>query len=264
MLLVAFVLGPGVGANLNVEVWLVLGLIAALFLARYPLVLWLKKGGRGADGGRMMRWTGIYSLAGLLLLLPLLLRYDLWGLLYLGAAYGVSLAAYVLLVSRRKDRTTWGELWAVAGASLAAPAAYYAATGRLGKTAFLLWLLSLLYSGASVFYVPMKFRHRSFTGILPGKDRWSFQEGWPFQKGWRLGRKPLLYLGIMSLTLGLLALGGHIPWLALLAFLPLVVKTVYALVRIRPASIRRIGFTEVAHVALFALLLIGAYRLPLG
>ncbi len=256
MLLVAFVLGPGVGANLNVEVWLVLGLIAALFLARYPMVLWLKRGGRGAEGGRMMRWTGIYSLAGLLLLLPLLLRYDLWGLLYLGVAYSVSLTAYVLLVSRRKDRTTWGELWAVAGASLAAPAAYYAATGRLGKTAFLLWLLSLLYSGASVFYVPMKFRHRNLS--TPGGE-------WipSFREGWRLGRRPLLYLGIMSLTLGLLALGGHIPSPALLAFLPLVVKTVYASIRIRPASIRRIGFTEVAHVALFALLLIGAYRLPL-
>ena len=253
MLLVAFVLGPGVGANINVEVWLVLGLIAALFLARYPLVLWLQKGGGGAERGRLMRWTGIYSLAGLLLLLPLLLRYNLWDLLYLGAAYGVSLAAYVLLVSRRKDRTTWGELWAVAGASLAAPAAYYAATGRLGKTAFLLWLLSLLYSGASVFYVPMKFRHRSFTGILPGKHRWSFREG-----------RTLLYLGIISLTLGLLALGSHIPWPAILAFLPLVVKTVHALIRVHPSSIRRIGFTEVAHVALFALLLIGAYRLPLG
>ncbi|MFQ5826418.1 MAG: YwiC-like family protein [Dehalococcoidia bacterium] len=257
MLLMAFVLGPGVAAHFNVETGLFLGVAVALFLARYPLSLLLKRGGRGPDRGRLLRWTGIYSSGAILLLLPLLFRYRLWGLIPLGAAYGVSLMVYLYMISRKQERTIWGELWAVAGLSLAAPGAYYAATGLWGKTALLLWLFSLLYSGASVFYVPMKFRHRTLA--TPGRE-----QKWSFPKGWRLGRRSLLYLGIILLTVGLLALGGQVPSLAPLAFLPLAVKTVSAVFWVRPASIRRIGFTEVAHVALFALLLIGAYRFPLG
>jgi hypothetical protein len=255
MLLLAFALGPGVAGHLNVETGLFLGVAVALFLARYPMTLLLKRGGRGPDWGRLLRWTSIYSSGALLLLLPLLFRYHLWGLLPLGAAYAVSLIAYLYVIARRWERTIWGELWAVAGLSLAAPGAYYAATGLWGKTALLLWLLSLLYSGASVFYVPMKFRHRTLATPSPEQKR-------SFPEGWRLGRRPLLYLGIMLLTVGLLVLGNQLPSLALLAFLPLAVKTVSATFWVRPASIRRIGFTEVAHAALFALLLIGAYHFP--
>src|SRR5262245_14285887 len=55
-----------------------------------------------------------------------------------------------------EERSTTGEILAIGGLTMTAPAAYYAAGGRFDVTAFWLWLLSALYMASSVFYIKLR------------------------------------------------------------------------------------------------------------
>jgi hypothetical protein len=246
MLLVPLGIGWAVGGWGGARAVLFLLASLSLFLARYPLTLLLRsRFGRLRDlPEKTGLWFGVYFALFLIFTIPLLYPYRLWWLIALGALALTLLSLSLYTLRARLERSEGGELLGVATLTLTAPGAYYVVTAGLDRVAFFLWALAFLYFGSSVFFVKMKVRQR------PGRGRW------------RVGRDTALYhLFLLMATLGLM-LGGFIPTLAPLAFLPLIIKVIVSLVR-KPGelNIRRLGLTELGHSLLFGAVLVLAYRL---
>ena len=167
----------------------------------------------------------------------------------MGGLAAVCLLISLHMVRERLERTEFGELVGIAGLTLAAPGAYYAASGETGAGAFFLWLLCSLYFGASVFYVKMRVRHRA---LKPGAPRGSL---------WPMGRSTALYCLLTVAMVLALVLARQIPVLSSAAFAPLALKCLLAIVRPAPGmTLRQVGIVELGHSALFGLLLALAYR----
>jgi hypothetical protein len=180
-----------------------------------------------------------------LALAPLLFQYHRWGLLPLGAM-GAAVALPVLLSRRLRYRwRAQGELLVVAGLSLLAPAAYYAAAGDFDRQAAALWLPPALYGAGSIFYVRMLFERRRDAapkGLSGARRAASFS------------------LAALWVTLAAGVLAGLLPALMPVAFLPATLKISLAQARgIAADNVRRTGVVEVLHAALFAALLVVAY-----
>lgn len=254
MLIMPWVVGVGVAGGVVPEA--VLFLLAAVFCfaARYPLGLVMKdlaaKGSRaGRQRGEPLFWLAGYGALGGLGGAALLFGYGRWGLLPLGLVALLLLALQPALRRYRLDRTVVGELLAFGGLALTGPGAYYASTGRLDATAGLVWLLTFLYAGASVFYVKLRVKQRMLRGAALDLGR-----------GWLLALDMALYQAILLATVGLLAITGQVPWLALVAFAPLSYKVARDIWRVAPElNLRRLGFIEIGHSVAFVALLIAAY-----
>jgi hypothetical protein len=182
--------------------------------------------------------------------LPLLLRYNRWGLILIGGQAGALMVAYLVSVARRAEMTVAGEWLGIAGLTLAAPGAYYAATNALDRTALLLWLINLLYFGGTVFYIKLKVReqprHPAPTSI---------------RERLLAGRATLLYhLFALGIVLWL-SVFGWVPALAPLAFAPCLAKALRGVVTWggRPDMLH-LGITEIVHSLAFGVLILIAYR----
>lgn len=249
ILVFSLALGAGVAGSVTLPwLWLLLTALA-LFLARYPLTLAVRPIHRPRS--QALFWGAVYLGGAVLAFLPLLFVYRLWWLSLFALALAGYLLADVYLAVSKKQRTAWGEMVSISGLAMAAPAAYYVSSAVWPAVILYLWLLSFLYHASSVYYVRLKVRHRS----LP-----QFALSWA--RRWRLGRSLLLYLTVLLVAVLSLGVGGEIPQLAFLAYLPLMGKAIWgALFPSRVASIRVLGWTEVAHGLLFTGLLIAVYRL---
>ena len=251
MLLVPLGVGLAVAGNVGAE-GVVFGLASlSMFMARYPLTLMAKAwlGRSKSVPERSVRSLAVYSLLSLGLAVPLLYPYRLWWLVPLGGLAFVFLLASLYMLRERWERTEAGELLGIAGLTLTAPGAYYAASGEMGTKVVFLWLLCALYFGASVFYVKMRLRHRGL------------KQGAPEGSLWVMGRSTALYcLGLLAIVLVLAAL-RQIPVLAAIAFAPLLLKCLLVIFRPSPGmTLRQVGIAEVWHSALFGVLLAVAYR----
>lgn len=251
MLLIPLVVSLAVAGRWGLEGPLFLGTCLALYSSRQPLTVLARTqnqpGAREQSSARF--WLVVYGVLGLAFGLPLLYPYGRWLLLPWAAIFAAFTAAHFYLRQQRLDRTVPGELVTIAGLALTAPGAYYVARG-LEPTALYLWLLTTLYSGASVFYVRMKLRHRSLRRPARGLG-----------ERVALGKGNLLYQGLLVLTLATVVAWGQVPLLAPLAFAPLLVKVANAILRGGPeVNIKQVGWTEVAHSVAFTFLLIGTYR----
>jgi len=243
-LLLPLVAGAAAAGNANAPLLLLAAAALAGFALRAPLEMGLR---RPSQRRSYLTWSGLYAMAAVLTLTPLLFHYHRWGLLPLGAT-GATLALPVLL--SRSLRYRWraqGELLVVAGLSILAPAAYYAATGDFDGQAAALWLPPALYGAGSIFYVRMLFERRRHGA--PGGIR-----------GAR--RAVIFFLAALWITIGAGVLSGLLPPLMPVAFLPATLKISLALARGTAAdNVRRTGVVEVLHAALFAALLAAAYAL---
>jgi hypothetical protein len=124
------------------------------------------------------------------------------------------------------------QLLAVAGLTLTAPAAWYAATGRLD---YRLWLLNALYFAGGIFYVKMHIA----TAIARKPS----------------SRRPV------AIYYGALAVVAALWWPVGLAFAPVIVRAFVGLVRVSPRlQIKRLGWTEVCYSMLFAGLVVLTWR----
>ena len=243
-LLLPLVVGGAAAGSANAPLLLLAAGSLAAYLARAPLEMAPR---RPAQRRAYLAWAALYGVAALLTLAPLLLYYQRWGLLPLGAM-GSAIALPVLLSRRLRYRwRAQGELLVVAGLSLLAPAAYHAAGGDLDGQAAALWLLPALYGAGSIFYVRMLFEHRrsdSPAGVSGDRHAAAF------------------FLSILWITMGAGTLSGFIPPLTPVAFLPTTLKAALALARRTTVkSVRRTGVVEVLHAGLFAALLVVAYAL---
>ena len=241
--------------GLNGDALLVILAAVALFLAREPLSQGVKlRFGRRPKPvpRRLCLWAGVYlaisGAAGGLLVL----RGDLWGLVWLAAVGVAVLAVHLTMVARRLMMTAWGEWIGVLGVSLVAPALYLAVNGALDAQAAGLWLIGLAQVTGPIFYIRLKVRTQARLPEAP-----------PISQR-LLAAWPALLFSLISLA-GAMALAwlGWAPTWAWLALAPSAIKHLWGALVWTPRGrldIRRLGWIEVANILLFAVILGLAYR----
>jgi hypothetical protein len=151
-----------------------------------------------------------------------------------------------------EKRSLLAELVGVALLSLAAPAAWIGARGALDAAGIRVWLLNLLFFLGGVLYVKYRVRgvlaHRDFARLA---ERFEF--AWPV----------FVYHALLAVFIVLLFFQQKLSAVALAAFAPGILRAGGLLLHLgQRFPIRRLGWTEVAHSILFAILLILAFRLP--
>jgi hypothetical protein len=249
MLYVPFTVGALVGSGPSfspVELLLLLLSVTFAFIARQPFLEWQRariRGKQTVGAWRMMLvYIGLFGLFGGAVVL---LYHRLW-------LVPVAILAVLLFAlngwqaARREDRTVIGETMAILGLTLSAPTAYYVCRGEWDSSAWLLWGLSILFFTSSVFYV--KLRVHSLNRRREGLQKLSW-------------RRCALYHLFLIAALVLLAVTGNTNFFVLVAFAPVLTRTLWQLVR--PAgqtSLKRIGVLEIVYSVFFLVLVTIGFR----
>ncbi len=230
---------------------IVFGAVAG-FLLRQPVTVAIKifAGRRSrSELPAALLWMLLYALAGLLTLLELL-SLGFGFILWLGVPAVVIFACHLYLVSKRAERGQMlVEILATGALALAAPAAYWAASGSYNPSGWWLWLLVWLQSSASIVYVYLRLAQRGWFSVpsLPLR----FTSG-IHACGWALFNLTL------SLILGLM---GKIPSFIFLPFLLQFSETLWGI--LNPACGARpvaIGMRQLFVSTLFTVLFIIFWR----
>ncbi len=215
------------------------GLLA--FVARQPLTTWLRARRRRRQAGSAAAYAAGYAGAALALGAAGIGLGPTRPLLAVAGAAAVLGGIHLAQAARLRERTLPGELVAVTGGALAAPAAHLAGGGG-SLTALILWLLCALYFASSVFYIKLRVgtAHPGATGDPEG-----------------LWRRCAAYHGFLVLALGLLLLAGQVSLAVGLAFAAVVARAAWFLARPHPGlNLRRLGLLEVAYSAGFLIFLV--------
>jgi hypothetical protein len=231
--------------------------IPLLLVATCVLSLFLLRGSLEACGDlRALRFPIHLALATAFLAggAPLVFVFERYQLLALGAA-GVLLyllQRWLVATHQRESekRSLAAELVGVALLTLSAPAATIAAGGTLDAAGARVWLLNLLFFLGGVLYVKYRVRailaHQPFTGL---PERLAF--AWPV----------FAYHVLLAALLASAALLDSLPVMVLVAFAPAVLRACALLFQLgHRFPIKQLGWSEVAHSVVFALLLILASR----
>jgi hypothetical protein len=195
------------------------------------------------------QWTAIYLTAGVIFSLPVLVVHERWLLLPIGVA---SIGCFFLnfFLARRQPKTIPSDLAGVLGVTLTGPSTYYVVSGQLDTTAFVVWLLNILFFGSCVFYVHMRIR-----ALAARKTDWGFQDRF------RYGGLNLVYHVVMIAILLLLVLQRLTPSLALLAFAPITMNAVWGTVKLASQTdFRKLGLALLSHSVVFMALLLVLLR----
>jgi hypothetical protein len=140
------------------------------------------------------------------------------------------------------------EIIGAAGLALSAPAAFYVVTGRFGATAWLVWLANLLFAGNQIHYVQLRIHNSRLTSL-----RARLAHGWTFAVG----------QSVIALALFVTCLSGLIPWLLLVAFVPILLRGyIYFLRPARPLVVRHLGWSELAQSLIFSILFVATFPCP--
>lgn len=257
ILLVSLVTGASVGFSSATDpaalVWLTVAVLAA-FCFRTPVENSLPSSPFRARGPVEWRWVAIaasiYALTGMFAV-AMLARAGFGDLLWhLGLiATGFFVLQAVFRRFGRAGRLS-GEMIGAFGLTLAAVAGWSVAAGEFGQQALVIWTFNGLFATDQILYVQLRIHEvRAANGSLASS-----------------GRK--LFLAVEACIAVLLiggAYAGYVPWMALLAFLPVFVRgSAWSLRRTNSRlQIHRLGKTELLYSILFGFLLIAAFRLPI-
>lgn len=245
MLYVPFVIGILVAGRVSLAVLLLLLAVSCLFIARESLLPWWRARRRGQQADAARRMMLIYLTLAVLFGAPLLFYFRLWKLVWLGVPVLILLAVNAEQATRREDRTILGEVLAIIGLTMTAPAAHYTASGVWEPTALWLWALNVFYFTSSVFYVRWR--------VLSAHAR-------HLEEREQIKRHCALYHSFLVLALGVLALTGNVSLFVVLAFAPAVGRAFWYLFKPTTAlSLRRIGILEIVYSTVFLILVSLAY-----
>jgi uncharacterized membrane protein (DUF485 family) len=254
LLLVPLVTGAGVALRQGGEVVSFLLLLTAaltLFWLRAPLESLLGTSAMRAQTKEERLTVGLVIL-GLGKVALVALGVLLWAgrnrwLWLLGGLAGVSFVAQALLKRLGRRARMLSEVVGTMGLTLSAPAAYYVVTGKLDGTAWMLWLVNLAFAGNQIHYVQLRIHTVRVDGV---RDK--IARGWPFAVGQVL----------MAIVLAVVCLRGLMPWVALIAFVPILFRgSLYFFRKPGPLVVRRLGWNELAQAASFCVLFIAAFFL---
>ena len=253
VLLVPLVVGASSAERFSFDLVFLAAAALSFFLGYVPVEALLRErsgAGQGAERVRQFRfWAGTYIGAGVLFTIPLLVS-GWWLLLPIGGLAAIALLGTNLL-TRVSPKSVGRELIAVAGLTLTGPAAFYVATGSLGRPGATLWLLNFLFFGCGVVYVHMKIR-------AAGRKRESFS----LTERLFLGGLNLAYhLAVISIVGVMLALHLTTPMI-FVAFVPMTVHAIVGTIRLTSRTrFKRLGLALLAQAGLFALFLVAAEQL---
>ncbi|MEW5976166.1 MAG: YwiC-like family protein [Acidobacteriota bacterium] len=247
MLYIPFAIGIGVAGVINTALAVALAGVTLAFLAQRPLrELILNQA--AVVRRRNTVWLVILAGSSAVCFGLLYWTWQLQELHWLGVAAAPLILVMLYLVRVRAVHSIPAELIGILLLTMSAPLAHYLGSGSLQATAFLLWGLSALYFGSSVFYV--KTRVQQFVNAK-GKARLQVS----------MARRCVAYhLGLAALVV-ILAVTSKLHWVAGLAFSPILVRGLW-LNTGNPTklNLRAIGYREVAYSILFSVLLILSFR----
>lgn len=249
MFYVPFVLGVLVAAKISLPVLLLLLAMSAMFISRESLLVWWRARARGrltetsAKAGRLLLvYLGIAVACGG----PLIFAYRLYWLLPLALLGCALLAVNGKQATQFEDRSARGEILAIAGLTMTAPAAYYVAHGEWDHTAVWLWALSAAYFASSVFYVKLRVtRAHAKRKDDQQRARWQC-----------IGYHSFLLISLLAL-----AITRSLPLFLLIAFAPVLGRTFWSL--LKPANslnLKRIGITEIIYSLIFLIFTVLTFR----
>jgi hypothetical protein len=165
----------------------------------------------------------------------------------IGGAAGVAFVAQAVLRNMGRRTRMLSEIVGTIGLTASAPAVYYVITGKFGMTGWMLWLANLIFAGNQIHYVQIRIHSAKLVGAHAKLAR-----AWTFALG------QLAMAAALALTCWL----GWMPWLVLLAFVPLLLRGFYYFVqKPAPLKVRRLGWNELAQAIVFCVLFITAFAL---
>jgi hypothetical protein len=254
ILLVPLLTGAAVGFSAGSRVLpLVLFLTAslALFCLRTPLEVWLGTSPLRAQSPSE-RWVVVSSIFAYATLAALAVGWLLWreraeGLVLVGGAAAIFFVAQAGLKRLGRRTRMPAQLVGALGLTSTAAGAYYVMTGRLDRTALILWAANWLFAANQIHFVQTRIH-----GARATTRREKFARG-----GW--------FLFGETLTVILLAAAWRLdvlPGLAALAFAPVLIRGARWFFQANaPLAIHRLGLTELAHAVVFGLLFIVGYTI---
>jgi len=165
----------------------------------------------------------------------------------IGAAAGVAFVAQAVLRKMGRHTRMLSEIVGTIGLTASSPAVYYVITGKFGITGWMLWLVNLTFAGNQIHYVQIRIHTCKLSGFYA-----------------KLARARTFALGQLAMAAVLAAACwlGWMPWLVLLAFVPLLLRGFYYFVQ-KPAllRVRRLGWNELAQAIVFCVLFIMTFAL---
>ncbi len=237
MLYVPFVLGVAVAGRVNWPVLLLLLSATAVFISRESLLVYWRARARGREAAEARKTLLLYLALAAAFGAPLIFAFKLFWLIPLGLIGAALLLVNGRQATRMEERETMGELMAIGGLTMTAPAAYYVASGRWEMTAFWLWLLSALYMASSVFYI--KLRVYRLNPRKQAEQR-------------RALRSCAFYHSFLIVALPALILASSLGLSALIAFAPAIVRTFWGMFAPRPkVNLIRAGILEIVYSLVF-------------
>jgi hypothetical protein len=247
MLYVPFAVGVLVAWSAPLRLMLVGLSITFVFIARESLLSWWRAASRGQRNDEALRFMLSYLVLTGAFGAPLLLVYHLYWFVGMGIGAAALLAINAWQAVRRADRSIAGEMMAIAGLTLTAPAAYYAARGTFDVTAFWLWALCAVYFASSVFYVKLR-----VSTINPRLD-YVRRQSWS---------RCALYHSMLLGSLVFLALTGSLSVFAAAAFVPVLTRSFWHLAKpVRRINLQRVGWLEMVYSLVFLIFTTLNFRL---
>lgn len=252
LLLVPMVTGAGVAfreSNHILPLLLLLVAALALFWLRTPVESLLGTSAMRAQTKDERRVVGTV-IAGLGAITALALGTLLWAwqnpLLWLmGATALAAFAAQALLKKLGRSTRMLSEIVGTIGLTASGPAAYYVITGKFGATAWILWMVNLIFAGNQIHYVQLRIHTARVEGI-----RAKLARGWPFALG------QFVMAGVLIAA----SLRSWMPWIALIAFVPLLFRGwFYFFQQPGALQVRRLGWHELSQAVAFCVLFIAAF-----
>lgn len=249
MLYVPFAIGALVGASSSsspAPLFLLFLSTTFIFVSRESLLEWCRARVRGKPAPPSLRMLVIYLGAGGLSGAPLLLIYHRFWLALFAILTAFLLAFNTWQAVRREDRTVIGETIAILGLTLAAPSAYYVASGSWNSTALGLWVICVLYFTSSVFYVKLRVHSLSRRREELRRQSW-----------WRCAAYHLF----LTTALLLLAATGSLDLFVLFAFIPVLSRTVWQLAKPGgKTNLKRVGVLEIVYSVVFLVFVTLSFR----
>jgi hypothetical protein len=254
MLLVPLVIGAAVGVSSATPIGPLVTFTTSallLFWLRTPVESWLGTTPMRAQTGQERRFV-LAVVVLLATITSILLGSLFWNgenldLLLVGAAAGAAFGTQAIIKKFGRRMRMPAQIIGALGLSSCAAAAYYVVTGDFGARAIALWLASWLFAADQIHFVQLRIQNGRMVGLARRLRR-----GFGF----------LVAQTIMLVVVVLLCRYGIFPRLAVVAFIPVLIRGLaWFAEKPRPLSVKRLGWTELAHAITFGVLLTAIFRL---
>lgn len=224
----------------------------ALFWLRTPVESWTGAAAVRARSGTefqlVRRWVFGLSAASAAALAWLFSEAGAAGLLAIGSAAAIAFLLQAIVKRSWKGARAAAQIVGAAGLTSTAPAAYYAATGRLDATAWALWAANLLFAANQIHFVQT--RIHSLHASTPAEKLVA-------GRGFLAGQIALIAI------LAAVCTGGLLRWSAAIGFVPILARGFVWFAGISGTlTIHTLGKRELIHAVFFGILLVAGFQFP--